>query len=345
MKMLSDIPFPPILDTSSGDIIRDFFNPSLVASVSYDRGVGFFSASWLRLAAKGMTEFAANSGRARWVTSPILSETDWEAMQEGSYARQNDILKQALEVSIADLKKTLEQDTLSALAWLVADGILDFKLALPRNKLDQGEFHDKFGIFTDSEGNQVSFNGSYNDSVQGTRNYESIKIFCSWHPVLDLLVKADNERFERLWNNKDPNVQVFDLPEAARASIVRLRSYDRPYVRDGTRIAYGPYKMEWRKTFLKRLLTIQNEIRKTGPDPSVRLISFEEMEYIRDFWREEEWTDSLPEIYRRTVKDDHVWLHDDGVKFSQEDFQLLKQFCEEEGVKGLPITSASRFPA
>ena len=138
-------------------------------------------------------------------------------------------MKQALEISINDLKKTLEQETLSALAWLVADGILDFKLAMPRNKLDQGEFHDKFGIFSDAEGNQVSFNGSYNDSVQGTRNYESIKIFRSWHPVLDLLVKADNERFERLWSNKDANVQVYDLTEAARASIVRLRSYERPY--------------------------------------------------------------------------------------------------------------------
>lgn len=67
MTKLSDIPFPPILDTSSGDIIRDFFNPALAASVRYDRGVGFFSASWLRLAAKGMTEFAANSGRARLI--------------------------------------------------------------------------------------------------------------------------------------------------------------------------------------------------------------------------------------------------------------------------------------
>ena len=229
MIKLFDIPFPPILDTSSGDIIRDFFNPALAASVRYDRGVGFFSASWLRLAANGMTEFAANNGRARWVTSPILSESDWEALQEGSAARQDEVLKLALEVSIAELKKILEQETLSALAWLVADGVLDFKLALPRNKLDQGEFHDKFGIFTDSEGNQVSFNGSYNDSVQGTRNYESIKIFCTWHPVLDLLVKADNERFERLWNNMDANVQVYDLPEAARASIVRLRTYDRPY--------------------------------------------------------------------------------------------------------------------
>ena len=82
MTRLSDIHFPPVLDTSSGDIIRDFFNPALAASVRYDRGVGFFSASWLRLAAKGMTEFAANNGLARWVTSPILgyqSKASWFA--------------------------------------------------------------------------------------------------------------------------------------------------------------------------------------------------------------------------------------------------------------------------
>lgn len=56
------IAFPPILDTSSNDIIKDFFNPALGASVRYDRGVGFFSVAWLRLASLGMAEFAANNG-------------------------------------------------------------------------------------------------------------------------------------------------------------------------------------------------------------------------------------------------------------------------------------------
>lgn len=226
---LPQIALPPFLDTSSNDIIKDFFNPALGASVRYDRGVGFFSAAWLRLASSGMAEFAANNGLARWVTSPILSESDWEALQEGSAARLDETLKMAMEVNLHNLRTSMEKHTLSALAWMVADGILDFKLALPRNKLEQGEFHDKFGIFTDLEGNQVSFNGSYNDSIQGTRNYESIKIFSSWHPVLALLVNADNERFERLWSNKDPNVQVYDLPEAARAGILKLRVDDRPY--------------------------------------------------------------------------------------------------------------------
>ena len=243
MLRLTDIVHPTIIDTSSADIIEDFFNPALSHSIKYDRGVGFFSAAWLRLAAKGMTVFAANGGRARWVTSPILSESDWGALKQGDEARQNAILSRALEININALEKALETETLSALAWLVADGVLDFKLALPRNKLDQGEFHDKFGIFTDGEGNQISFNGSYNDSIQGTRNYESIKVFSSWEPAFSDLVSADAKRFDLLWNNEDPNVQVFNLPDAAKQQIIKLRTQDRPYVPPVPKVREG--SSEW----------------------------------------------------------------------------------------------------
>src|SRR5262249_23199091 len=39
----------------------------------------------------------------------------------------------------------------------------------------------------------------------------------------------DRERFERLWRDEDPNVRVFDLPEAAREQILKLRTEQRPY--------------------------------------------------------------------------------------------------------------------
>jgi len=221
--------FPITIDTSSANIIADFFVPALNASVRYDRGVGYFSAGWLRLTAHGMVVFAGNGGRARWVTSPILDEDDWIALQQGAAARQDLALWTALERNISELARTLEKDTLSALAWMVADDILDFRLALPRNKLQGGEFHDKFGIFTDADGNRVSFNGSYNESIQGTRNYESIRVFSSWNSPYAPLVQADYERFDRLWNNLDSNVQVYTLPDAARASILKLRLGSRPY--------------------------------------------------------------------------------------------------------------------
>ncbi len=229
MRSLQDLNLPTVMDTSSHDLTSEFFMPLLSISLFYDRGVGFFSSSWLRLNCSGMVAFANHSGRARWVSSPILDEDDWDALLTGSQARRDSVLRAVIISNVTNLAEALEKDTLSALAWMVADEIITFKLALPYEKLDQGDFHDKFGIFTDTYGNKISFNGSYNDSVQGTRNYESIKIFGSWEPAFASLVEADAQRFERLWHNQDPNVRVFDLPEAAKAQILRLRSKGRPY--------------------------------------------------------------------------------------------------------------------
>lgn len=228
LMSLKKLDLPITIDTSSANMVADFYEPALSASIRYDRGVGFFSSGWLRLLSKGLIHFATNGGQARIITSPILDEDDWVALQAGAEARLNPILRSALIRNIAELREKLEGDTLSALAWMVADGILTFKLALPQNKLS-GDFHDKFGIYTDAEGNRVSFNGSPNESIRGTQNYESNRIFKSWEPPFLPLVEADVKRFERLWENQDLNVRVFDLPEAAKEEILKLRPKERPY--------------------------------------------------------------------------------------------------------------------
>lgn len=227
--LLPDLQLPPVIDSSSADMAREFIVPALAASVRYDRGVGFFSSGWLRMVSEGMVTFAGNGGRARFITSPILDGDDWEALQMGDAARTDALLWIALKRNIDDLAAQMERHTLSALAWMVADEVLTFKLALPQKKLAGGDFHDKFGIFTDLEENQVSFNGSPNESIKGFYNYESNKIFKSWEPGFAPLVAADRDRFERLWNNHDPNVRVYDLPEAAKEQIIRLREGERPY--------------------------------------------------------------------------------------------------------------------
>lgn len=228
MASLRSINLPPTLETSRHDVTRDFFHPLLATATRYDRGVGYFSSGWLRINATGMAAFAANGGQARWITSPILDHHDWEALLSGVRARRDEVLRSALAHAITDLVATLAADTLSALAWMVADNILDFRLAVPANVLI-GEFHAKFGIFADADGHQVSFEGSYNDSIQGTRNYESLKIFCSWKPGHSELIQHDVERFERLWCDEDPNVRVLLLPDVAREQILKLRTHERPY--------------------------------------------------------------------------------------------------------------------
>jgi len=220
---------PIALNTSKYNLITDFFTPILKNSIKYDRGVGYFSSGWIKEAFEGMTSFAQNGGKARWITSPLLTKEDWDALFLGDEAKRNEILKNALAYAIKDLRYALHHETLIALAWMVADEILAFKLAKPRNKLDH-EYHTKVGIFTDDEGNSISFDGSYNDSVTGLHNFESIKVFRSWDSTAEY-VEQEIEWFERIWNNQDPNIEVFDIPEVIKANILEIRSgTNRPYL-------------------------------------------------------------------------------------------------------------------
>lgn len=219
-----------VYDSSTCDLVSDFLIPVLRNSVYYDRGVGYFSAGWLKEASAGMAAFAENGGKARWITSPILYKSDWEAIVHGDALRSDEYLRNKLRKEIEDLENTLEQDTLTAISWMVADEIVSFKIALPTGRLEGGDFHDKWGIFQDALGNKVCFSGSYNDSIKGSFNYESIKVFKSWDASLREFIDIDSERFNRLWSGLDWNVKVYDIPEAVKQKIISLKQNNpRPY--------------------------------------------------------------------------------------------------------------------
>lgn len=226
---LKTLDIPIALNTSKDNLVDNFFVPLLQNAISYDRGVGYFSTGWIKENFIGMKEFAQNGGKARWITSPILSKEDWDAALLGNQAKEDEIIKKYLVAAVDDLSKALSQDTLIAFAWMIADEIIQFKIAKPRNKLTS-EYHAKVGIFTDREGNSLSFDGSYNDSINGLFNFESIKVFRSWDQSFEY-VEQEKELFEKIWSNKDPNIETFDIPDAVKANILKLhKSTERPYL-------------------------------------------------------------------------------------------------------------------
>ena len=168
MPLLQDLELPPVMVTATENLIREFYNPVLACSVSYDRGVGFFSSQWIRLVASGLVGLVANRGSARLVVSPILEPTDWDAMRAGVSAQTDPILRKTLERTIEELERDLEEDTCAAIASMISSDFLEFRLAIPNASLD-GDFHDKFGIFGDGTGNEIAFHGSANDSAQAFR--------------------------------------------------------------------------------------------------------------------------------------------------------------------------------
>ena len=225
--MLKDISLKIFYSTSSNDIVEDFFYPCLSNSIEYKRGIGYFTSGWLSQNSKGLAKFIQNRGKAKYIISPIIDEEDLKYLQ-GKFDYQ--VIDKNIINNLESLEKELEENTRNLLGWLVYDGLIEFRFAIPRKNLHGGDFHDKFGIFIDEENNLIAFNGSMNETLKGFLNSESINVFCSWRDetskkMCDIL----NDRFDSLWNNQDENIFVYKTNDVIKNRLIKLRKKERPY--------------------------------------------------------------------------------------------------------------------
>ena len=104
----------------------------------------------------------------------------------------------------------------------------------------------------------------------------------------------------------------------------------------------GPYRMEFCKELLQRLLETQQQVRREGPDPDIELITLPELEEIRRIWRTErqDWEDSVPQIYRDVVGEKPDWIEDDLGTFTANDKAILEALCNDAGI---PVTLAAKL--
>jgi superfamily II DNA or RNA helicase len=214
-----------------GDLIELFYNPALACAVRYDRMTGYFSADALALAARGIAALIANDGRMRLIVGCTLQQPEQEAIGEGYDWRAR------LEAHLlaADLTPPNEEAGrgLELLAWMVAQGYLDVKVAVPvdldgRPAHAPGLYHEKVGILTDAEGNRLSFSGSINETAGGwVNNRESFHVHCGWFGGRETAHLEDEvDAFARLWEGRARSVKVFDFPEAARKRLLEFLPSD-----------------------------------------------------------------------------------------------------------------------
>ena len=230
--MLRDLGLRDVYDSAETNLTEDLMVPCIANSVLYIRGVGFFTSGWLGLAAKGIVRLASNGGKAVFIVSPHIEEGDWEAMKQGMLAKDTPELRDLLCKNIDALRETLENNTRNALAWLIADGILEFYFAIPRNRDPLCDYHDKVGLCIDEEKDRVAFHGSFNDSIKGTMNGEAFSVFRSWNEGQLPYVDLHHRRLEELMANQNSQFEVVGIPEAVKEEFIRLRtSKVRPYKR------------------------------------------------------------------------------------------------------------------
>jgi len=221
--------------TSIDNIPKDFYVPLLSRAVLYKRAVGFFSSSILSRITTGISTLANNGGQILLVASPRLSDEDIEAMRKG-YEMRNSILRKAVIREMAEPSTYFEKRCLNQLANLIADGILDIKIAFTEKDKQIGMYHEKMGLISDTEGNTVAFSGSMNETLTAVSlNFESIDVFCSWKTYEQYeRVEDKKAAFSAIWNDNEPSITVLDFPELSdeiikrykRETIDRYESFD-----------------------------------------------------------------------------------------------------------------------
>ena len=205
------------------DIAREFYIPLLSRAVFYDRAVGFFSSTILAQIAAGITGLRNNGGKIRLVASPHLSDEDIQAIQSG-YKRREDVIASAIQNAMTEPKNDFEKEHLNILANLIADGVLDIKIAFTEKNGKMGMYHEKLGLIGDSQGNVVAFSGSMNESTTAlTLNYEAIDVYCSWNPQ-DVERVADKKKaFESIWNDTEQGIKTIEFPSLKQDIIAKYK--------------------------------------------------------------------------------------------------------------------------
>jgi superfamily II DNA or RNA helicase len=177
---LSNLDIGDIFDTTSQDLLNDFYIPCLNESILYKRAAGYFNSGLLALAPLAFADFVQRKGQIKLICSPSLNDADVESItnsDEIGLISKNQVYKDLMSIRESD---NFGAALSSALSGLIASGVLELKVLIPNNS--KGIFHDKLGIFDDGF-NKLTFRGSANETaaawLEGV-NLEGFDVNKSW---------------------------------------------------------------------------------------------------------------------------------------------------------------------
>lgn len=197
---------------SSGiDEPKEFFTEALIESKTFDLGLGFFSSSGIRSLSYGFALFIANGGKMRVVINQVLSAADKAAIEKG----QSQVIDNFEEKIIADINRLIEtlskadEQFFRCFSYLISINRIEFVATVSTKG---GLAHDKYGVFTDLQGNKIAFIGSANFSKAALElNGETITVFSSWNDS-DRVSEFQNI-FNESWEEDTPHLIHITLNE------------------------------------------------------------------------------------------------------------------------------------
>lgn len=213
--MLRDKQFHIRYSTGKADTPFNFFELALSNSVKFEIGLGYFSSASFNVLSVGFARFINSGGTIKMYINQYLTEEDYELLlkhDEESYFNER------LINSYDKLRQTFSiRDThfFECLSFLIQNERIQIKIVIPKGG---GLAHEKFGIFTDGNGDQVAFTGSMNLTAAALmHNYETIECACSWKgDDSKERVQVSQDDFYTVWNGQDKNISVYEAKEFAK---------------------------------------------------------------------------------------------------------------------------------
>lgn len=202
-------------------LVEEFYIPAFKISNKYDRIAGYFNSTSLAIAAEGLREFVDNEGKMRLLVEAKLDEKEREVLVDPERVKEAEkSLGEVLSRNLSEPQDDIQEARLTILAWLLSHGRLEIKIGVPRTS-DRGIFHRKLGIFSDEDDHKISFEGSINETAGGwLYNYEGFNVHCSWKLGHKEFTDTSQHDFDEAWNDEDPAVDVYSLPEGVEEDLI-----------------------------------------------------------------------------------------------------------------------------
>jgi len=231
---LTDLQLQDAYDTGNRAerVVSEFYVPVLQEAILYRRLTGYFSSQVLALAARGVAGLIQNGGKMQLITSPVVSEQDFNALTNESTKEIQDFVNRQFEIAmkdVNDLASTIAYDHIRALGWMLREGLLEIRVLVPSTiNSGAGIFHSKVGIIDDKIGNQISFSGSVNETAMGwSQNIEEFKVFKSWDDGSKKFFAHDVQTFEKYWSHaSESGFEAVPLPQKSVERLISIAPAD-----------------------------------------------------------------------------------------------------------------------
>jgi DNA sulfur modification protein DndC len=147
---------------------------------------------------------------------------------------------------------------------------------------------------------------------------------------MEALIDSGEEWLEPLLEFRDLLSETQEPEKKRLYREFRRRTGQVNFIRGTDTPVPGPYKLEFCKELLRRLLQTQVKVQRNAPPGEAPLLIHDEELYdIRRIWKTErgDWSDSVPVIVREVLGRDLEWIIEDAASFSADDGRLLEEVC------------------